>query len=65
MTITVFKQRHWTRDKSWPGGYRPGSTRRTFVAIVNSEQEAREICKRENDLRKRKDQVFHEFTSNY
>ena len=63
--ITVFKRRAWTRDKDYPGGWRPHVGRRTRVAVVDTIEQARRMCKEHNDARKSRGDPFMEFTSNY
>jgi hypothetical protein len=46
----VFTRTWWKRNPSYPGGREPGAGRKTTLARnVQTEAEARAICKRYND----------------
>ena len=46
----VFTRTWWRRNPSWPGGREPGAGRKyTIVKNVQTEEEARQICKQYND----------------
>ena len=66
----VFKRKAWRQDPSYAHGYLPdGAARRTTVCTVDTEEEARAICREANAGRPeypRKayfDYVWHEYTS--
>lgn len=65
----VFKRRAWKKNSEWPNGYEPDPTaRRTHVCYVGTRDEARAICRPENDKRPESGKghyefVFHEFDS--
>jgi len=42
----VFVRNWWKRNKDWPGGLEPNPTaRKTTIAKVKTEAEARDICR--------------------
>ena len=60
--IEVFKRRAWKRNPAWPEGWEPDSAGRiTHVCFVDTVEQARAICKPENEARTSRGDVFHEF----
>ena len=49
MSYRVFSRTWWRRNPSHPGGREPGAGRKTTLARVQTEDEARAICRRYND----------------
>ena len=50
MSYKVFTRTWWKNNPAWPGGLEPGLGRKTTIARrVETEEEARAICKRYND----------------
>jgi len=50
MAFRVFTRTWWRRNSAWPGGREPGAGRKhTLARRVETEEEARAICKRYND----------------
>lgn len=51
MSFKVFVRNWWKENPNWPNGLEPDSTatKTTLVKRVETEKEAREICKRYND----------------
>lgn len=61
--IQIFKRRAWKKDSSYEGGYAPLSTgHKTRVMNVESEEEARIICRLHNNKRTKQDDLFFEWT---
>ena len=53
MSYRVFHRAWWKKNKGWPGGREPGAGHKTTLAErVETETEARAICKRYNDTHK-------------
>ena len=41
----VFSRTWWKKNPSWPGGREPAPGRKYTLAVVDTEDEAREVCK--------------------
>ncbi len=60
--IEVFKRAAWKKNADWPEGWEPwGSAPRRHVCYVDSIEQARDICRSENEARTSRGDVFHEF----
>lgn len=44
MTYECFHRTWWRANPDWPDGREPGAGERFFVAIADTEAEARQIC---------------------
>ena len=50
MMYHVFTRTWWRRNPAWPGGREPGAGRKyTLARNIQTEEEARRICKAYND----------------
>jgi len=45
----VFTRTWWKNNPAYPGGLEPHAGRKTTIAVANSEEEARRICKQYNE----------------
>jgi hypothetical protein len=46
MPYRVFQRTWWKENPSWPHGLEPVAGRKTTVAVVETEEEARDLCKK-------------------
>ena len=52
MKYKIFTRNWWKENSSYPNGLEPdGGARKTHIAFVDSEEEAREICQAGNSTR--------------
>jgi hypothetical protein len=53
MTFTVFHRTWWRENPEWPDGLEPHAGKRTIIARnIETESEAREICRKWNATHK-------------
>ena len=46
----IFTRTWWRNNPNWPDGLEPHAGRKTTIGYANTEEEARSICKRYNDI---------------